>query len=934
MELEQDAKRPVQLNNQTPSLQTQFTFESPPLDSGPLEDGIMEAFQLEEEEQLQSQASPTLSSSQSSRSLDFTPTSATQRIPANIEHAVVTVKPEKTSYESTFGSDSSQRLSHVPEVTEIADDSDDDFSSHLVRVEPVPSQLERDEGDSASMKSEFTIDVTPSHPRPPKPVVSRSSKVPPSLIDVVASEVEWAKMVTMVDSRRDDFAKTVGVGVLFVDGTSNHDGPSHLHHDYNDFVEPDWKASGYALCMSSSKSLPYFIRLEDIGSTSGDACCVSLQSRWDFLFSLFEDAAICKHLFNAKDGLKPLLELRRDARPQNLQDPQIAAWLFSPELLPSFTFDLTCSHFLKDKSLPGHSASSNLARDVMLSMQLMASLKVHLESESLYDVFLDQEMPLVPILSLMELDGIRFDNEQLLSAERRLQEMLKDLEKLGARVCGFTVNLSSPKQVANVIFNKLGLRPPKNKERRIASGRSSTTAAILKAVSSQHPLPDIVLRYRHVQKFQATFVTSLNQRTRNGKLYSTWSQTSASTGRIISSKPDLQNLPRASLVLDSVCSDRIGSIALEQIAPSLSLANGAPPSISVRSAFVAAPGKLFVGADFSQLEMRLLAHVSQDTSLIDFFNQGKDIHALVASKWKGIPIEKVTDEDRTAAKRLVYGIMYGMGPVSLADHLGVGIDVAKRFLTQFLAAYPAVQQFIEKTKVLARSRGWVRTLFGRRRLLTYDPSVQRDYADLDWDEEEDDDMGAVFAEEEPASAARDAAGNQRLVDVRRPDRQAVNSVIQGTAADIVKRAMVRIDEELRRGYVADDGVHHSGVSSTYLLLQIHDELLYECPESSVPQVAQIIKRNMEHVVSFSVPLSVQVRMGRRWGEMKPMKVGATPVRAPLGFSDASYTLGTTSTDTTFGPSATHSTTEAAKTPEDERQTTQRQTDAQALLDQL
>jgi DNA polymerase-1 len=652
-----------------------------------------------------------------------------------------------------------------------------------------------------------------------------------------------------------------------------------------------------------------------------------MEERYEFLFGLLQSSHVCKYIFDAKNSLKPFLERNRAFRPQQLRDPQIAAWVLSPESLPGFTFNQICQKYLSDTSFANYSPSANLARDIMLSMQVMATLQAQLERENLWNVYLDQEMPLVPILSLMEMDGVLFDNEQLVASERQMQEMLSDLETLANRVCGFPVALSSPKQVANVIFNKIGLRPPKNKERKIASGRESTTEAILKSMASQHPLPDIVLRYRQVSKFQSNWVSSLNRRKAQGRLFSNWSQTGASTGRIISSKPNLQNLPRASLILDSVCSDRIGSIPLEKVAPSLSLAR-APPSISVRSAFVAEAGNVFVSADFSQLEMRLLAHVSQDSSLIEFFNEGKDIHALVASKWKGIPLDKITNEDRTAAKRLVYGIMYGMGPVSLADHLGVGQDVAKNFLSQFLTAYPAVQLFIERTKRLARARGWVRTLFGRRRLLNYDPNIQKDYSDFASmeDDEEDGDMedfgwgpdDAVQAEPgitQNASSSTDSGARRHLVDVKRPDRQAVNSVIQGTAADIVKRAMLAIDEELRIGTTLQDGQFIPGVPEAKLILQIHDEILYECPEASVPRVAEIIKRNMENAVSFSVPLTVQLRMGLRWGNMKSLLVPSNDMlvsapRVPMGFSDASYATEPPSINTSFHSSMTNSTTEA------------------------
>jgi DNA polymerase I-like protein with 3'-5' exonuclease and polymerase domains len=885
-ELEMEPKRTAPVTSDSPSFQTQTSFDSVLFDSSPLDNGIMELFEQEEEAQSASQPHTASIPSQIPSFVDLTHEGHSIESIPPISTPLAPIKHEKSSQGPSQAANPNGSIPLEEPHTDNTNAIEEHQGSQMIKMESVPLAEE-------DARSEITMDVTPTSSLIQVP---QYADVPPSFVDVVSSEVEWATLATNLDSKREGFSKTVGVGVAFYDSSSNH----YLDFragEADDIHPPDWRVVGFGLCMSASKSLPVFVRMDEPSRSAP----ISMDVRWDLLISLFQNPDICKYVFNAKDALKPLLERDRSVRPKNVQDPQIAAWVLSPEQFSTFSFHDLCQHYLRDKPMAKYSPYMNLARDIMLTMSLGANLEPQLAKENLWSVYLEQEMPLPPILAEMELDGILFDNQQLMTSERHLQRMLTDLEKLAVRVCGFQVNLASPKQVADVIFNKLGLRPPKNKERRVSSGRESTTEFILQSMSSQHPLPDIVLRYRHVQKFLSNWVASLNRRRMQGKLFSRWSQTAASTGRVISSKPNLQNLPRASLLLDSVCSDRIGSLSMETIAPSLT-ASQAPPSISVRSAFVAEPGNVFVSADFSQLEMRLLAHVSQDQSLIDFFNQGKDIHALVASKWKGIPLDKVTNEDRTAAKRMVYGIMYGMGPFSLADHLGVGIDVAKKFLAQFLSAYPGVQQFIERTKILARSRGWVRTLFGRRRLLDYDASIQQDYADLEFDEEADT-MDDIWSAEEPAKT------NSHLRDVKRPDRQAVNSVIQGTAADIVKRAMIRIDEELRHGYQKEDGTMETGVEGSGLRLQIHDELLYECPEASATKVAQIIKRNMENVVSFSIPLSVQVRLGTSWGDMKYMRVGPTAPRSALGFSDASYSIDVTTNNTSFGPSATHSTTQ-------------------------
>lgn len=922
MELETDAKRVVPGHGQTPTLETQEPMEADSFDAIELDADIWKAFEDEEEEQ---------SSQQEARSHSQLSRTSMAQLPSESLPPQLESEPKSLSSLIAANADPSEPTLSLSLPITVASASlpvELDMRSGPIRTSS--NVVEQHNGESQdphaaeepsqrSLMSEYTVDL--SGMRSPS-LDAPNPHIPPSTYDPTSSPLSWSKFLEVYEA-----SKSIGIGVFFDDTRSNfHPQSTQQDELYTQFLE--YRAVGFVLCFSASKTVPAFIPLDDAHSHSSPSA-IPMETRWNFLFNMMESSGARKFAWNAKDTLKPLLTRKRSLRPVFLSDPQIAAWLLSPELLPSYSsFPAVTTHYLRDKSFANRSPEANLARDLLIALQLGGQLESKLQQESLFQVYEDQEMPLVPQLALMEMDGICFENDQLVASEKRMHDMLQDLEKLAVRVCGFPVTLASPKQVADVIFNKLKLRPPKNKERLISTGRrQSTTEAILKAVAPQHPLPEIVLRYRQIQKFLSNWVSSLNKFKVQGSLHSNWSQTAAATGRVISSRPNLQNLPRASLALDAVCSTaHIGSIILEHVAPSLSPTQ-LLPSISVRSAFVARPGMVFVSADFSQLEMRLLAHVSQEDTLIDFFNQGKDIHTLVASKWKNIPIDKVTNDDRTATKRLVYGIMYGMGPVSLADHLGVGYDVAKRFLEQFLAAYPAIQAFIEKTKVLARSRGWVRTLFGRRRLLNYDASIRKDYEGMDLDddglEEEFGDMDWPGPDNVPSELPHDQIPSTHLKDVKRPDRQAVNSVIQGTAADIVKRAMIRIDEDIfsalnthtaQQGDLDNDGekseasrpetelnparqLESGSLSSTRspvrLLLQIHDELLYECPEALAPELAKIIKRDMENVVSFSVPLTVQVRQGRSWGAMRAIKVEATAsVRSVAGFSDASYNLDT------------------------------------------
>lgn len=924
VELETAPKRAALTHGQTPSLETQEQLDLDSFEEVELDKSIWKAFEDEEEEQASQQEATSQSlfnlaslaeppADTSSVGLEKDSKSLSSLIAANSDHSEPTLP---MSLPHNNGSAS------LPIELDLPSKPGQSASSISLAAPQAPQvqEVAAEEPTQSSLFSEYTVDLSSIR----SPVLDEPNpSIPPSMYDPSASPKSWATFLEVYEA-----SASIGVGVLFEDArTNHHPHASQQDETFQQFLE--YHPIGFAVCLSASKTVPAFLPLDEVHAHPSPNAVPS-EKLWTFLFNMFENSKVRKFAWNAKDLLKPLLTRKRGLRPLTLSDPQIAAWLLSPELLPSYnSFPAVTTHYLKDKSFINRSPEANLARDVLIAMQLGSQLESRLQTDNLFQVYEEQEMPLVPHLSLMEMDGILFENEQLIASERRMHEMLQDLEKLAIRVCGFPVTLASPKQVADVIFNKLKLRPPKNKERLISTGRrQSTTEAILKAVSSQHPLPEIVLRYRQIQKFLSNWVSSLNRFKVMGTLHSNWSQTAAATGRVTSSRPNLQNLPRASLALDSVCrSAHIGSIALEHVAPSLSPSQPLP-SISVRSAFVARPGMVFVGADFSQLEMRLLAHVAQEESLIEFFNQGKDIHAQVAAKWKNIPLDKVTNDDRTSTKRLVYGIMYGMGPVSLADHLGVGYDVAKRFLEQFLAAYPAIQTFIERTKLLARSRGWVRTLFGRRRLLDYDSATRKDYEGMDMDDEDAEEEFGDMDWPGPENVAAELPHDQRpasghLKDVKRPDRQAVNSIIQGTAADIVKRAMIRIDEDVRATFCAavasggkidgHDGENSDTRSETVLnparqlgaegpssppvpvrlLLQIHDELLYECPEALAPEMAKIIKRDMENVVSFSVPLTVQVREGKSWGAMRSIKVdGSAPLRTAAGFSDASYNLDT------------------------------------------
>lgn len=396
------------------------------------------------------------------------------------------------------------------------------------------------------------------------------------------------------------------------------------------------------------------------------------------------------------------------------------------------------------------------------------------------------EMPLVPVLSQMERTGIMIDPDTLSALSTRLHALMSAAEKDIHRLAGEEFNVASPKQLQAILFDKLKLRVVK----RTKTG-PSTDADVLAELSSEHELPAKILEYRELAKLLSTYVdalpTYIDPVTK--RVHGTFSQTGAATGRLSSRDPNLQNIPiRTEL------------------------------SREIRKAFVAAAGKVLMSADYSQIELRLFAHASGDANMIAAFHSGHDIHTATAAKILGIPMEQVGPEQRRYAKTINFGLMYGMGPFRLSHELGITIDAAKEFIEQYFAAYPGIRVYMDSVLASCKEKGYVETLFGRRRPI---PEIN--------------------------------SPNRTLAEVGK--REAVNSVIQGTAADIIKLAMVRVETALRSA-----GLHAETV------LQIHDELLFELPGDEVEETSALVKDTMGAVMDLAVPLVVDTGTGESWNE--------------------------------------------------------------------
>lgn len=423
-------------------------------------------------------------------------------------------------------------------------------------------------------------------------------------------------------------------------------------------------------------------------------------------------------------------------------------------------------------------------------------------NEKLWRLYTEVELPLVPVLRDMEAAGVRIDTMRLGEAERQLTDELHTIEQQIAsylptewHTAGKTLNVNSPSQVGELLFDTLRLD---SKAKKTKTGAYSTSEEVLQGLRDAHPIVPLILDYRELRKLISTYVAVLPTYIdpRDGKIHTTYNQTTTATGRLSSSNPNLQNLP--------VRSER-GKLIREAVIPDA--------------------GCVFLSADYSQIELRLLAHFSADEHLVAAFRAGQDIHAATAAKIFGVPIEAVTKDQRRRAKTANFGIIYGISAFGLSQQLGCSRAEAKQLIDDYFASFPQVANFIESQKALARERGYAETLFGRRRYL---PDILSHNATV-----------RGFAE-----------------------RNAVNAPIQGTAADIIKMAMVRIHADLDAFYAAKN----PALPRAQMIMQVHDELNFNVPAADVEQVRRIVVDDMEQVVSLSVPLIADCGTGANWLE--------------------------------------------------------------------
>ena len=432
--------------------------------------------------------------------------------------------------------------------------------------------------------------------------------------------------------------------------------------------------------------------------------------------------------------------------------------------------------------------TSYAAEDADVTFQLYQIFAPQLKKENLEDLFYKVEMPLMEVLAKMELEGVSLDEAWLKQESIDLENDLKQLETKIFELCGEEFNMNSPRQLGEILFEKMQLDP---KAKKTKTGQYATSEDILQKLVSKHEIIPYILEYRTYQKLKSTYVDALPAQIDKDdhRVHTNFSQTTAATGRLASVNPNLQNIP-------------IRTLRGQQI----------------RGAFVATEGKKIISADYSQIELRLIAEISDETNMIQAFQNGEDIHASTASKLFGIPLEEVTKTQRSQAKTVNFGIVYGQSAFALAEQTGLSRSEAKQMIDAYYETYPKLKEWMAEQVHKARKIGYVETVLGRKRHL------------------------------------KDINSNNFVVRGH-AERNAVNAPIQGSAADIIKIAMINIDRKLEEENL-----------ETKMLLQVHDELLFESPVEEVPTATELIRIQMESAFETKVPLVVEVGVGKNWLE--------------------------------------------------------------------
>jgi DNA polymerase-1 len=415
---------------------------------------------------------------------------------------------------------------------------------------------------------------------------------------------------------------------------------------------------------------------------------------------------------------------------------------------------------------------------------LQAKLQAQVELLNLYNTL---EMPLLSVLARLERNGVLIDDNLLIHQSMELSQQMMSLEQKAHDEAGHNFNLNSPKQIQTILYEQLQIPVIK----RTPKGQPSTDESVLQELAEEYALPKLIIEHRSLSKLKSTYTDKLPEQinVKTGRVHTSYHQAVTATGRLSSSEPNLQNIPIRS-----------------------------PEGRKIRQAFIAPEGYKIVAADYSQIELRIMAHLANDEGLITAFSQGEDIHRATAAEVFNVPLSDVTTDLRRKAKAVNFGLIYGMSAFGLAKQLDVSRSDAQTYINAYFARYPGVKKYMDDTRILAKEQGYVETLFGRRLYL-------------------------------PEIDSRNAALRQYA------ERTAINAPMQGTAADIIKRAMLTVDEWLLRGEI-----------DVKMIMQVHDELVFEINEQDVDVAVEKIKSLMSSAAELTVPLIVDVGLGNNWDE--------------------------------------------------------------------
>jgi DNA polymerase-1 len=521
----------------------------------------------------------------------------------------------------------------------------------------------------------------------------------------------------------------------------------------------------------------------------------------DRLKPILENAIIDKIAYNGKHVMAVLAGCGVEVRNLNF-DPLLAAYLLGEKSLglKALAFTKLGIEIVTPAELTGtgkkqsslslleaNRVADHACASVDIVWSLRESLETELRQQGLWQLFTEVEMALIPVLVAMEENGILLDTGLLREMSLELGKELLKLEKEIYGSVGHQFNINSPQQLGKVLFEELRLP----QSRRTKTGYS-TEASVMEALRGVHPVIEFILEYRQLSKLKSTYVDALpaliNRKT--GRVHTSFNQTGTATGRLSSSDPNLQNIPVRT---------EMGN--------------------KIRKAIIAPPGAYLLSADYSQIDLRVLAHLSQDPGLIDAFAQDEDIHATTASKLFGIPADEVTSEMRRNAKTVNFGVIYGMSDYGLEQATSLNREEAAQFIALYFEKYPKVKKYLEATKERARKLGYVQTILGRRRFLPEINSANR--------------------------MVREAA-----------ERMAINAPVQGSSADIIKIAMINLHREMEKRKL-----------KSKMLLQIHDELLFEVPEGEVEEMKSLVSEIMPRAIELRVPVKIDIKLGKNWAEM-------------------------------------------------------------------